>query len=162
MRILFENFYNFDHDKVKKQFEGDLEYIATFSVCGAEFPVAVYRNYKPDRSKKHKDYLLLWVRNPSWCGIDPVQAKGMVAGMDQTEMDKYRFRTGIHCLNCDTVAYSMYRHDNRPCECGNCHIDGGGDEKYIKYNTKDKNYMLVKLDLIRKAVTRPHLSSLVE
>lgn len=33
----------------------------------------------------------------------------------------------VHCLRCDDVIWSKYRHDFHYCSCGACFVDGGRD-----------------------------------
>jgi len=129
MKIKEVNYYGFAHKKVYKQFGGDLTYIRTFSIWGKYdwVPVAVYRAANPDRSKGHKEYMLL-MTNP--------EGGGTVSGMEQADIDKYRTQKGIICLNCDNVLYSINRHHLHHCGCKNeAMIDGG--RNYLRCGAKD-------------------------
>lgn len=117
------NWYGFNTDKSCKHFEGDLTYLNTFCIKGYYLPVAVFRNTNPDRSKDHKDFMLLWVDNKSHL---------IVSGIDADEMEKYRYQTGMYCPDCKEVIYSVNRHDYRKCKCGRCMVDGGKD--YFRTN----------------------------
>jgi len=128
------NYYGFDTDKVCKHFEGDLTYLNTFCVKKAYLPDAVFKNANPNRSKNHKDFMLLWVnaRN-DW----------MVSGMNTDEMEEHRYQTGMYCPDCKEVIYSVNRHDYRKCTCGKCMVDGGKD--YFRTNMGGQP---VKIDLL--------------
>ena len=127
------NWYGFDTEYAEKFFEGDLTYLNTFCVKGVYKPVAVFKNATPDKSKNHKDYMLLWTENE----------KTIISGMNTNEMEKYRYQKGMYCSNCKDVIYSVMRHDYRHCSCGKCMVDGGKD--YFKTNMAGKS---VKIDLL--------------
>jgi len=133
------NYYGFDTKKACEQFEGDLTYINTFCVKGAYLPVAVFYNADPDRSKNHKDYMLLWVNEMSVI---------VVAGMDTDEMERYRYQKGMYCPDCKEVIYSVNRHDYRKCSCGKCMVDGGRD--YFRTNMAGR---VVVIDLLTDDIT---------
>jgi len=126
------NYYRINTDAACEHFEGDLTYLNTFCVKGAYQPVAVFKNANPDRSKNHKDYMLLWV-----------DVTVVISGMDADEMEKYRYQKGMYCPDCKDVIYSVNRHDYRHCSCGRCMVDGGKD--YFKTNMAGKE---VKIDLL--------------
>lgn len=132
------NYYGFQTNAVCKLFEGDLSYINTFCVRKAYLPVAVFRNANPDRSKDHKDFMLLWMK-PNITGRE----EGMVSGIDADEMEKYRYQKGMYCPDCKEVIYSVNRHDYRKCKCGRCMVDGGKD--YFRTNMAGTT---VKIDLL--------------
>lgn len=136
------NWYGFDTDKVCETFEGDLTYINTFCL-GRYNPVAVFRNAKPNRDKKHKDFMLIY------CFIDMVTRKEitMISGMDTDGMEKYRYQTGMYCPDCNDVIYSVNRHDYRKCSCGRCMVDGGKD--YFRTNMAGT---VVKIDLLTDTI----------
>lgn len=133
------NWYGFDIDKACEHFEGDLTYLNTFCVKGAYLPVAVFRNTNPNRERQHKDFMLLYTV------MDLVKKKEvlMVSGIDNDEMEKYRYQTGMYCPNCKEVIYSVNRHDYRKCKCGRCMVDGGKD--YFRTNMAGT---VVKINLL--------------
>ena len=45
-------------------------------------------------------------------------------------------RNAAHCLRCNTVIESKYRHDFQRCPCGDTFIDGGLD--YIRVGFTDE------------------------
>lgn len=138
------SFYNFKHDEVAKRFGGNLSFCAEFCVNGEYSPVAVYKAKTPDKSKGHKKYMLLQLQqhDPN----DP--PRGLVRGMNQKEINKWRYQEAIHCLNCDTILYSINRHHCHGCGCDKeVSIDGGKDYTKISY-TDASLYKMVTLDLL--------------
>jgi hypothetical protein len=137
------NWYGFNTDKACEHFEGYLTYLNTFCVLGNYSPVAVFSNVAPDRSKNHKDFMLLYTVT------DPVEQKEvlMIAGMDADEMEEYRYQNGLWCPDCNEVIYSVNRHDYRKCSCGKCTVDGGKD--YFRTNMAGT---VVKIDLLTDAI----------
>ena len=129
MKLMRPNYYDIDHELVKKNYEGELEYLGTFETIKighlldfADPPTAVYRNSKPNREKGHKDYLLIY----SYAGT------GYVSGLNEDEISRYILQVGLWCKECDDVIYSLHRHDNRRCSCKLVEVDGGRD--YLKHN----------------------------
>ena len=133
------NWYGFNTDKACEHFEGDLTYLNTFCVLGRYKPVAVFRNADPDRSKNHKDFLLLYTTT------DPATRKEvtMITGIDADVMEDHRYQKGMYCPDCNEVIYSVNRHDYRKCKCGRCMVDGGKD--YFRTNMAGTP---VKIDLL--------------
>lgn len=125
------NYYGFDHEAVNKAFPGGLTYITDFCINGEYHPVAVYRVANPDRSKGHKDYLLL--------------NKGYVRGMNEEEIQSWRFQDALRCEGCQDVVYSVMRHDDRFCECGNVSIDGGREYTKVGIHS-DKEITMGQID----------------
>lgn len=41
---------------------------------------------------------------------------------------------GIICFKCNTFTFSRAGHDCRHCTCGNCMIDGGPNNTYMRYS----------------------------
>lgn len=132
------NFYRFDLKGIAKKFEGNLTYTNTFCVKNAYLPVAVFHNTTPDRSKNHKDYLLVWIQ----VGYTK-QGIPIISGMDADEIEEYRYQNGLYCPDCKEVIYSVYRHDYRKCKCDRCMVDGGKD--YFRTNMEG---LMVKIDLL--------------
>jgi len=128
------NYYGINTDKACKHFEGDLTYLNTFCIMGNYKPVAVFHNTNPDRSKNHKDYMLLWVDNGK---------NIIVSGLDADAIEEHRYQKGMYCPDCKDVIYSVNRHDYRVCSCDRCMVDGGKD--YFKTNMAGKE---VKIDLL--------------
>jgi hypothetical protein len=136
------NMYGLDHDKVKAKFEGELTYKGTFAISKSSHAVAVYHNAKPNIEKNHKEYMLLF--------LDARSGNLCVAGMTRDEMDKERYQNALHCLKCDEIIYSLYRHNDRQCHCGACMIDGGKNYTHISGNPED--YRLYTIDLLREGI----------
>lgn len=136
------NYYGFNTDRVCEVLEGDLTYINTFCVKGAYLPVAVFRNANPDRSKGHKDYVLLWENK-----YGPV-SNHWIGGMGADEIEEYRYQNGMYCPDCKEVIYSINRHDYRRCKCDRCMVDGGKD--YFRSNMAGT---VVRIDLLTDDIT---------
>ena len=139
-KLLQDNYYGFDHKKVAEKFGGDLSFCTYLCVNHEYSPVAVYKAKNPDKSKGHKKYMLLQ--------LDPNDTnKGIVRGMSQYEINRWRYQDAAVCLNCNTMIYSIMRHHNPLCECGAISIDGGKD--YTKVNYKNLGDLQhVRLDLL--------------
>ena len=125
MKIKSENWYGFDHEKVKEQFGGELTFINYIPIKGTTdyVPVAVYKAANPDREKGHKTYMLLY-------SLINKEGKSQffVSGREEADFNEDRFVTGIHCLECDEVLYSVHRHNMNGCSCKNeAFVDGGRD-----------------------------------
>jgi len=136
MRIQIKNHFNFDLEYINKKFSGGLTFINSFCVGEEYLPVSLYKAAKPDKSKGHKKYMLLQITQGG---------QGLVRGRSSKEMETERYRKGIHCLNCNEVIFSSYRHDYSTCSCGGCDVDGGKD--YFKYGGEDFN--IVTVDLLK-------------
>lgn len=153
MKIKKVDWYCFNHEKVYEKFEGDLKFINEFCVRGWYQPVAVYRNSNPNREKNHKDYMLLFM-DYEYTFFGPEEEaprRLIVSGMDADEMEKYRYQGAVHCLECDTVLYSINRHHYHTCDCPNkAMVDGGKD--YLKYGSKNGAIRVVKLDLLTNTI----------
>lgn len=138
------SWYSFKHDEVAKRFGGDLTFCAEFCVNGEYSPVAVYKAKSPDKSKGHKKYMLLQLQNDS----------GLVRGMTQKEINKWRYQEAIHCLNCNTILYSINRHHYHGCGCEKeVTIDGGKDYTKVGYQ-EGSLYKMVILDLLTGKVKK--------
>lgn len=144
MRLLKPNWFGLDHEAVRTQFEGDLQFCNEFCVNGEYSPSAVYVAKNPNKAKGHKKYALLSKAHGQW----------YIRGMSPQKMTQFRYQEAIHCLDCDDVIYSVNRHDMRACGCGKVFIDGGKD--YTKINFKSgATFKQVVIDLITDAVTDP-------
>jgi hypothetical protein len=145
MKILHANWYGLDHALVDKKFKGDLTYIGDNCMEGAYHPWAIYRAANPDRSKGHKDFMLLKING---FGID---GSGAVSGLNLEQMKPYRKVNGLWCLRCDRAIYSCMRHHDQSCKCGSVSIDGGRD--YIRVSHGDHSvYVHCTIDLIDKKI----------
>ena len=137
MKLLKIPYHGFDHKAVNKYFSGGLTFCNEFCVNGEYTPVAVYKVANPDKSKGHKEYLLLQKN----------KGKGLVRGMTAEEIELYRFQDGVHCLTCEDVIFSMNRHDSHSCTCGKVSIDGGKDYTKVSFEPKSL-YEMVTIDLL--------------
>lgn len=141
MKLQIKNPYSFNHKNINKKFSGGLTFINTFCIKNDYHPVAVYKADKPDKSKGHKKYLLIEIREGG---------HGLVRGMTEKEMKEERYRAGVHCPRCDDVIFSSYRHDYSTCSCGECSVDGGKDYfKVVGMTGKP-----VRIDLIKGKVVK--------
>ena len=143
-----DTWYKFSTEKVKERFSGELSYVNTFCLNGEDEPVAVYLAANPDRSKGHKDYVLLQI------SINPTSKKteALVRGLDFQDMDKHKIQTGIECKHCGDVIFSRARHDFCYCECNKVAIDGG--KLYTRVIGDNKDYSYVNIDLLSQKVIR--------
>ena len=139
MKLYKPNYYGFHHKAVAKKFGGELTFVNEFCVYGEDQPVAVYHAARPNRKLGHKKYLLLQTQ----------EGKTLVRGLSARDMAKFKYQTGVHCLKCDEVIYSVTRHDYRLCECGKSMIDGGRD--YTRWSGAFAE--LVKIDLLTDKIT---------
>lgn len=131
------DWFGFKHDAVDKAFTGGLTYLNTFSIKGCTW--AVYSVKKPDRSKKHKDYLLLRT------SINALTLKTnlIVAGISKKDMANEKAQDCVLCEKCDYVIFSRNRHDFVTCLCKSCFIDGGKD--YLRTDAPMRQIFLLDL-----------------
>jgi hypothetical protein len=143
MRLIQKNHYNFNIQKVKDKYGQDLVYLNDFpeEKDGETTVWAVFSQENPDRSKGHKNYMMLG---------QITSDKFAVTGRDN--IDSIRFVGGVHCLECDTVIYSANRHDFTVCGCENeASVDGGLD--YMRAGAVDTSKMkYVRIDLLLNEV----------
>ena len=132
------NYHGIIFDEVCNILEGDIKYIGTMSINEQKTPVSVFYSVKPNRSKGHKDFVL----------VSRFDDKIYVQGMDMKDFEKYQYQTGVICQKYGEFIYSIYRHDFRECECGSCFVDGGRD--YLR--TGGKNYLPAKIDFINNEI----------
>jgi hypothetical protein len=130
------NWYGFNHEVVDQKFEGGLTYITDFCINDEYQPVAVYKVAEPNRDKGHKDYLILSLQT---------KTSMIVRGLNEDEIQKYRYQAAVRCKNCQDVIYSVMRHDNRSCNCGRVSIDGGRDYCRLSFDKAD-GYVNGKID----------------
>lgn len=136
-------YWGFNNEKALERFKGT-KFIGEFCLVGKSIPVAVYYSANPDRSKGHTDYFFLFQRK--FDGKDHV----VISGLNAKEMEEHRYQDAIHCLKCDEVIYSKYRHDFHYCTCGSVAIDGGRD--YTKITGNQEDFETVILDLLKMKV----------
>jgi len=139
MKLYSPDYHGFKHDNVLKKFNGT-RFIGEFCIKAidgswANSPVAMYYSTTPDTSKEHKPYFYLFKDYHG--GI-------MIGGMTDEEFEEVRYQSGLHCITCDNLIYSKYRHDNTSCSCGGCSIDGGRD--YVKCS--GENFTIINIDLL--------------
>lgn len=137
-KIIFPDYNQINHAKVGVLFEGNPEYIADFCVLDQEMPSSVYFCKNPNRDKNHKDYMTLTFLN----------GKIYVSGFDKDVMEKYRKQFAIKCRKCESIIYSLHRHDMRYCACKAVAIDGG--RIYTKISGADTDCITGAIDFIDK------------
>lgn len=133
--IKHKNWYGFDHSKVCERYSCS-SYLGDLCLNDG-YTVAVYEARNPDRSKGHKDYVLL--------------DRQFVRGMDAEEFATHSTMDAIVCLECETMLVSVHRHDYNLCGCPNeAMIDGGKD--YLRCGAKSLDKILVgKYDLLHSS-----------
>lgn len=142
------SYYGFDHEQVKKHFDGEPEFVNEFCVNDEYAPVAVYRAKKVNRKKGHKKYLLLQTQK----GPDG-KRQILVRGMSAPKMEEWRYQEGVHCLQCGDVIYSVNRHDCHHCSCGAVMVDGGRDYLRCGWNPGTMCEGVV-IDLLKNKVSK--------
>lgn len=144
MVLVKPNWYGFDHVKVDEMFKGGLTFVNDFCVNSEYKPSAIYRAATPDTSKGHKKYMLLTNTDSGF----------VVRGMDEQQIEQFRFQDAIHCRSCGDVIYSVMRHDFRSCTCGNVSIDGGRDYTKVSYQP-NADYQNMVVDLLTDTISDP-------
>jgi len=144
MKLKKVDYIGLDHDAVNMKFEGGLTFINYFPIKTENdyFTAAVYKVDKPDKTKGHKKYLILGRQGDSF----------FVMGKELRDLNKSRYVDALLCKECDTVIYSISRHDFNSCGCKNdAFIDGGLD--YNRCGALDlKKTKIVKLDLLKEEI----------
>ena len=142
-----DEIYAFKEDVIAKRYPGAV-LVGEFatSTMNDNIPMRWYRQANPDRSKGHKDYFALFIDQ---------QERLVITGLDESDFESKneRYRQGIHCLSCNTITYSKYRHDYHGCKCGKVTVDGGS--AYTKIGFKEKDcYNIIKIDLLTQKVVK--------
>ncbi len=142
MKIKEVNWYGFDHKVINRKIPGNVTYIRSFCVRNQYHPSSVYHVANPDRSKGHKDYIMLHSETVNG------ELFVYIGGMNKEEMKKERYQDGVQCLSCKLVLYSINRHHCHTCGCPNeTMVDGGKD--YLKCGGKDMTKVkLVRINLV--------------
>ena len=153
MKLIKRNYYGFDHKMVSEKFSGDLTYVNDFCLKGTNngyVTVAVYHAKSPDRSKGHKEFMLLY------SVYEPFMEKSQyyVSGRELDQMKKESKVQGIWCKDCDSVIYSVNRHHFHKCGCANeTFVDGGRD--YTRYGGKSMTSIeLVEINLLTDKIKK--------
>lgn len=146
MKLRKRNYNGFIHEAVSKKLSGDLTYINDFclDIKGVGYTTcSVYRAAKPDKSKGHKEFVVLFFAGRQM----------YVTGRSRYELNKERKHSGIHCTACGTVMVSLNRHDYQTCGCPNeAMIDGGKD--YQRFGAADMaKIQAVTVDLLTDKIT---------
>lgn len=133
------------HDEVVKRFEGDLTFVNYINVGdGGDLVAAVYHAKKPNLEKGHKEFMLLWM---------DMNDRLVVSGMTREQIEKHATVTGMHCLDCDQVIFSLNRHHFHGCKCENeMFVDGGKD--YLRAGAIDlSRTRQVQINLLTDEIT---------
>lgn len=125
------NYYGFDHKAVAEKFEGDLTYVGDMCLNEGQ-TVAVYKAANPDRSKGHKEFMLLqYLRGSN---------RGVVAGRELEEIQKHSSHSAVLCTQCNTLLYSVHRHHFHSCGCPNeTFVDGG--KEYLRSGGVSRDFI---------------------
>ena len=141
MKLKQENFnyYGLDIEKSANFLGENVKYLGTFCIKGNYLPSAMFYSPNTDKDKGHKHYPYLFIQNSVL----------YVGALDPEEFEKEKFQSGLFCQNCNSVIYSVNRHDYRFCNCedekNKISIDGGKDYTKIGYRENSK-YNLVEID----------------
>jgi hypothetical protein len=135
MKLKDVNYYEYDHKRVCKVFEGELSYLGY--ICYQDRALAAYRNKKPNLQKGHKEVLLL-LEGMDW---EVESMKCWVSGMSLKDFKKHCKHDAIGCLECEEILYSLNRHHFHRCSCGNVSVDGGKD--YFRFDAKDPQKVIL-------------------
>jgi hypothetical protein len=140
-----DNYYQFDHEAVNKQFGGELTYIGTLPIGNGNYPWALYWANNPAREKGHKDIMMLMSHGNG--------KGGNVSGRNLSEVGGKLIHTWLQCLKCQDYVVSLYRHDMATCKCGACSIDGG--MTYTKVSGNPEDYRLFDWDYLNGCEATP-------
>lgn len=143
------DWFGLNHEMVAKKFEGDLEFVNYMNVGkDGDLIAAVYHAAKPNKSKGHKEFMLLW----KYFDHATEKEQWMVSGMEREEIEKHAIVDGMVCNQCNTALWSLNRHHYHTCECPNSTmVDGGKD--YLRFGAKDlKKASSTKINLLTNEV----------
>jgi len=143
MKLVKPNVTGLNREKICEMLEGDVSFLNEFCVNGEYLPVAVFHSSNPDISKGHKEFIL----------VQQDQDQLMIRGMDKKTILPFSSQSALHCLECDDVIYSVYRHDMRSCSCKAYAIDGGKDYTKVSYLENTKMEMCF-VDLLTDQITK--------
>lgn len=148
IKIKDQDWYGINHSEFIRKFDKKLKFIRYMSLdlgANEEFDVvaAVYKSSDPDRSKGHKDYVLLYSLNGGF----------YISGMDSSEIKKQSIVSGVLCTSCNTALFSLSNHNYHGCGCSNqTTVDGG--KFYLRIGAKDLSLTkLVNIDLLTGKVS---------
>jgi hypothetical protein len=137
MKTTGDNYYGFDHEAVSSVLKGNLSYLGTTTVFGEYRPVAIYRAANPDRSKGHKEFVLLQTE----------EGKLFVRGRELSEIEPFLHVNAVLCTGCGSTIYSTMRHHMAACECGKTAIDGGREYQRLSFDA-DTPFEEFRLNLL--------------
>lgn len=129
------NYYGFDHKVAYKKLNV-VKYLGDSTIKGFGGTVwSIYYSKKPDRSKSHKDYVFLCMRDEAL----------YINGKNKDELGDVLKVDGVYCKKCEDVIYSAHVHDFHYCHCGAVAVDGG--REYLKICGDLKDYNTCKINL---------------
>jgi hypothetical protein len=122
----FSEYYGLVHSAVNQKFTGGLTFLCEMTIRGEYRPWAFYLCADPDRSKGHKEIVMIRVDG----GDDELSKKVLwVTGMALEDFKKkWAKHDAVKCLECGRVMHSINRHDYKTCGCPQkTMVDGGRD-----------------------------------
>lgn len=143
--IKHTNWYGFKQQGVKDQFNV-VQYLGDSVIKGGP-TYAIYYSSNPDKSKGHKNIVLLSLEYDK----DGNPKNTWVSGMDFRTFKKEAIQNGVYCLTCKYAMYSPHRHGFITCDCGKVSVDGGKD--YNKVVFKDVgDFVSCEINLLTQRV----------
>lgn len=132
-------YWGFNHKEVLKRFNAT-KFIGEFCIKNLyDIPVAIYYSANPDKSKGHSNYFYLLV---------DMSEKLCINSIEESVIEANRKQIAVHCLECDEVIYSNFRHNFVTCSCSKVSIDGG--KNYTKVS--GESFKCVEVDLIDNTI----------
>lgn len=149
LKTSFTTFLNIsDLNLVKKvlKIDGDIKNIGFYAVLvklrDSEEKVWVTGHVFHNESEKYPDTPYLIISRT-------YDNKYYKIGKTKKEFQEMRYQNALKCLECDTVLYSMDRHDCLSCGCPNDAMVDGGQESYTRYGAGDMSKVKpVVLDIL--------------
>jgi aldehyde:ferredoxin oxidoreductase len=131
--------------------DSEVEFMGYWYVKDA--PAFVWHSKNPNRELGHKDYVVLKHRyNPMLENNDMV-----IMGYDQEDMEKLSVKEAAACHNCNTVCWSLTRHDYHACRCKEddkqIYVDGGSDYMRMSFGNQAL-YSMVTINFLTKQITK--------
>ena len=141
--IAHQNWFGWNIEKVFTRFQVQ-SYLGDTTVKDIGGNVwALFKSNKPDRSKGHKEIVMLAL---------PFGSKGQayVNGRDKKDIKKYLIVDGIFCNTCQKAYYSSTGHDFHYCQCKKVAVDGG--REYLKILGNKEDYQTCSINLLTQKV----------
>lgn len=150
MKFIKDKYYkdSINYDKLPELIEGNVTHLGDMTVFGNYIPVIMMHAKKPNRTKGHKEFPFLFFNKDHL----------VISAMDAETFEAYRYQDAVHCLNCNEVIYSSYRHGFKSCRDNCVSIDGGRDYTKISYNKKSA-FINGKIDFLTGTFILNHKKS---